>query len=439
MAKINIIEPGSPPAFIAAAIVRHKLIGPGERLGVAVSGGADSVCLLVALTELAGQFGWDLRVLHMNHGLRGAESDADAAFVASLAARLGLPCSVETRVIEQGPDWENRARHARLDFFTGQMRLHSLALVATGHTLDDQAETVLLRLLRGAAPESLRAILPATAGRLIRPMLAVTHEQAVEWLTRQGIDWREDSSNQHVRYSRNWLRSEILPAVEIRFPAARRTLARHAAVALDDAEFWAGAVSDAISGVFQERPDSLIATVDALAILPAALRRRVLRFALARWTAAMSGTAQLEAVMELISGLRRSGKVRLAEAEVWVSMGQVRIGRHSMRPVVDPQQIHTAGVYALPWRGTSLLVERLDQQPATLRSWLPGDRAAWTHSPRRLKELFQQARIPAWDRAGWPVLESGGIVIWAAGLGSNSDVAAEEVPGQSDSPGGSPI
>jgi len=167
------------------------MIGPGARLGVAVSGGADSVCLLIALTELAGQNGWELRALHMNHGLRGAESDADAAFVASIAANLGLPCSVETRMIKPGPDWENRARQARLDFFAAQIQLHSLARVATGHTLDDQAETVLLRLLRGSSPESLRAILPVTSEGLIRPMLAVTHEQAELWLTRQGIDWRE--------------------------------------------------------------------------------------------------------------------------------------------------------------------------------------------------------------------------------------------------------
>ncbi len=432
-------EPGSPPALIAAAIARHAMIGPGARLGVAVSGGADSVCLLVALAGLAGQSGWELRALHLNHGLRGADSDADAAFVAALAARLGLPCNVETRVIEPGPNWENRARHARLDFFTGQMQLHSLARVATGHTLDDQAETVLLRLVRGAAPESLRAILPVTSGGLIRPMLAVTHAQAGEWLTRQGIGWREDSSNLHTRYSRNWLRREILPAVETRFPAARRTLARHAAIALDDAEFWAAAVREAVTDVFEQRLDSLVTTVDALAVLPAALRRRVLRFALASTTAVMTGTAQLEAVMGLLDGSRRSGRVRLAEVEVWLSMGQVRIGGPRMKPVVDPQQIHAAGIYMLPWRGTSLRVHRLDQPPATLRAWQPGDRAGWTCSPRLIKELFQQARIPAWERAGWPVLECGGLVIWAGDLGSNSNVAAEELPGPPDLAGGSPI
>ena len=140
MPPINAIEPGSPPALIGAAIRRHAMARDGARLGVAVSGGADSVCLLESLAMLAPERGWRLTVLHLNHGVRGEEADTDTAWVEQLAARLGLPCHSERRRIEPGADWENRARQARLKFFREQMKSASLDRVATGHTLDDQAE-----------------------------------------------------------------------------------------------------------------------------------------------------------------------------------------------------------------------------------------------------------------------------------------------------------
>lgn len=427
MAKQHTLEPGFPPALIAAAVSRHAMIGRGARLGVAVSGGADSVCLLVALAGLAGQFEWDLTVLHLNHGLRGADADADAAFVAGLADRLGLACRIQTRVIEPGPDWENRARRARLEFFSDQMKALPLDRVATGHTLDDQAETVLLRLLRGAAPESLCGILPMTPDGLIRPMLDVTHDAAREWLTRQGIAWREDATNHQTQYTRNWLRRDILPGIETRFPAARATLARHASVALDDREFFGEATAEAAMRVFEPRPGAFVGRVQSLAELPASLRSRVLRYGLARWARAMVDTSHVDAVVDLVMSGRHSGRVRLAEVEAWLSMGMLRIGRPLAKAGAQPVEVSKEGVYPISWRGTRLHVAALGQRTATLRAWLPGDRAGWTSPPKRLKEIFQSARIPVWERASWPVLDSGGLIVWAGKLGGAGDVAAEEL------------
>jgi tRNA(Ile)-lysidine synthase len=426
VAKQHTLEPGFPPALIAAAVSRHAMIGQGARLGVAVSGGADSVCLLVALAGLARQFEWDLTALHLNHGLRGDDADSDAAFVAGLADRLGLGCHIQTIVIESGPDWENRARRARLEFFSDQMKALPLDRVATGHTLDDQAETVLLRLLRGAAPESLCGILPVTQDGLIRPMLDVTHDAAREWLTRQGIAWREDASNQQTHYTRNWLRREILPAIETRFPAARATLARHASVALDDREFFGGATAGAVMRIFEPRPDAFVAKVQSLAELPASLRGRVVRYGLARWTRTMVDTSHVEAVVDLAMGGRHSGRVRLAEVEAWLSMGMMRIGRPLAMPAVQPVEVSKEGIYPILWRGTRLHVDALGPRPATLRAWLPGDRAGWTSPSKRMKDIFQSARIPVWERASWPVLEAGGLIVWAGKLGAAGGVAAEE-------------
>lgn len=403
------------------------MLACGARLGVAVSGGADSVCLLLSLALLAPSRGWSLTVLHLNHGVRGEDADADTAWVEQLSAKLGWPCHSGRQRIEPGPDWENRARQARLKFFREQMKLHALDRVATGHTLDDQAETVLLRLLRGAGPEALSGILPVTREGLIRPMLDVTHEQARNWLVSQGIGWREDASNLHLHHTRNWLRHEILPAVRRRFPSAQEALARHAAAAFEDRGFWEAAVALATENLFGRHADALTAPLEALLSAAKPLRRRVVRAALSSFAGRMVDAAQLEAVMRLFEGARRPGRVRFAGVEAWLSMGQVRIGHPLMQPAVEPLEIMSAGTYPLIWRGTSVWISRLDTAPVTVRAWQPGDLAGWKKQERSLKEEFQRARIPAWERAGWPVLAIGGRVIWAGRLGSVEGVEASEL------------
>lgn len=425
MTHRRILEPGSPPALIAAAIERHAMAAPGVRIGVAVSGGADSVCLLNSLALLAGSHGWRLTVLHLHHGLRGADADADAAFVELMARNLRLPCVVEVNPIAAGPDWENRARCERLDFFQRQMREMPLDRIATGHTLDDQAETVLLRILRGASPESLSGILPVTQAGLIRPMLEVTHQSACKWLREQGIEWREDLTNASKDYTRNWLRHDILPAVEARYPSARATLARHAAAAQHDSEFWAVAVRNA-ADVFVAGPDSSIAGVQPLAAIPSALRRRVLRWALSRYSNTMIDFVHVEAVDHLVTTGRGSGRVRIGRVEARLSMGMLRIGPPPAPPAIKIQTVSGPGEYEMPWRGTRLKISRFDGKQAALRAWKPGDHASWTTTPKRLKELFQMARIPAWQRAGWPVLESEGLIVWAGDLGGCAGIEADE-------------
>ncbi len=425
MTHRRILEPGSPPALIAAAIERHAMAAPGVRIGVAVSGGADSVCLLNSLALLAGSHGWRLTVLHLHHGLRGADADADAAFVELMARNLRLPCVVEVNPIAAGPDWENRARCERLDFFQRQMRELALDRIATGHTLDDQAETVLMRILRGASPESLSGILPVTHTGLIRPMLEVTHQSACKWLREKGIEWREDSTNVSRDYARNWLRHDILPAVEARYPSARATLARHAAAAHHDSEFWAVAVRNA-ADVFVAGPDSLIAGVQQLAAIPSALRRRVLRWALSRYSSTMIDFVHVEAVDHLVTTGRGSGRVRIGRVEARLSMGMLRIGPPPAPPAIEIRTVSGPGEYEIPWRGTRLKISRFEGKQAALRAWKPGDHASWTTTPKRLKELFQMARIPAWQRAGWPVLESEGLIVWAGDLGGCDGIEADE-------------
>ena len=183
-------------SLAAETIRRYRMFQPGQRVGAAVSGGADSVCLLHVLRELAPQ--WDLRLslLHLNHGLRGEESRQDEQFVRDLAARLGIEATIRAVDVAASADnLEQAARYARLTFFREQLAAGEVARIATGHTANDQAETVLFRFLRGSGGAGLAAIRPVTAEGIVRPLLAAGRADVEQYLRERGIAWREDSSN----------------------------------------------------------------------------------------------------------------------------------------------------------------------------------------------------------------------------------------------------
>ena len=183
----------------------------GARIGVAISGGADSTALLLRLHERGG---YPISAIHVNHGWRGADSDSDSAFCAALAARLCIPFHLRTLVpVAAEGNLEAAGREARLHFFRELIETNEVDYVVTAHTCNDQAETVLLRLLRGASLQGLAGIHPVM-GRILRPMLHVTREAIVAYLNERGEAWREDASNADVGFRRNRVRHELLPQLE---------------------------------------------------------------------------------------------------------------------------------------------------------------------------------------------------------------------------------
>ena len=233
---------------IAQYIRKHGLIAPGDRVGVAVSGGADSVALLRALLELRGELGCVLAVVHFNHKIR-PEADSDAEFVEDLAKQLGLEFfggkgDAKKFAPEQRVSLETAARDLRYGFF-GTL---ALGKIATAHTLDDQAETVLMKLLRGAGTKGLSGIWPCVrrqeAGdrrqEIIRPMLGVRRREIEQYLHSLGQEWREDATNRDVKHTRNKVRHELLPLLEADYnPNIYQQLADAAEVARGDEEYWA--------------------------------------------------------------------------------------------------------------------------------------------------------------------------------------------------------
>ena len=245
----NALAQSSLSRRIYRAITEQGMLHPGERIGVAVSGGADSVALLRMLADLRQELGIRLAVLHFNHQLRGNESDGDEHFVASLASGLGIELlsgrgDVITAARERGWNLEDAARRLRYTFFSSVVATGQVAKVAVAHTADDQAETVLARLVRGTGPSGLAAIYPVN-GCVVRPLLGIRRHELRAELKLVSQPWREDSSNQDLRRMRSKLRYQILPVLERDLqPHIVAHLGRLAAMAREDEAFWTALVAE---------------------------------------------------------------------------------------------------------------------------------------------------------------------------------------------------
>src|SRR5579872_714489 len=228
---------------VLATVERHSMIRAGERIGVAVSGGADSVALLRLLAELRTQLGIQLLVLHFHHQLRGAEADEDESFVAQLARELGIDfvadrADVAGEARRNGWNLEDAGRRLRYQFFNSVISLRALNRVAVAHTANDQAETVLAHLLRGTGLSGLAGIYPV-AGSIIRPLLEIGREELREYLLTLKQPWREDATNLDTSRTRARIRHKLLPLLQQEFePATVTHLARMAGLAREDEMFW---------------------------------------------------------------------------------------------------------------------------------------------------------------------------------------------------------
>jgi tRNA(Ile)-lysidine synthase len=417
-----------------------SLLKPGLRLAVGLSGGADSVALTRALHERSRELGLVLRVAHLHHGLRGAEADGDREFAQALAAELGLPfhearVDVAAEAVKAGETVEEAARRLRYGWFRQLMAAGEVEAVATAHTRDDQAETVLAKFLRGAWTEGLSGIHPIVEfaeGRILRPLLATTRAEVEAYLHALGQGWREDSTNRHLAYTRNRIRHELLPLLESWNPQLREHMAQMAELARDEEAWWTAELARLgpqilmhgrpVRGGGRAASDGMAIEVARLAQLAPAMQRRILRHAAeelgvaidfpateALRTLALLGKAGQK--RELAQGLRaerthRELRLRLAvEAGVPVAAGGFT--------AAIPGEVEGFGV-RLRVEGA----EPAEGKTATLRNWQAGDRVQLRHSsgPRKVKEVLERLRVTGSGRALWPVLEVDGRIVWMQGV-----------------------
>ncbi len=455
------------------------MFGAGDRVGVAVSGGADSVALLVLLNELAGELGVLLSVLHFNHQLRGAESNADEQFVQELSVRLNLEAHVERADVAgeaRGHGWnlEDAGRRLRGEFFRGLVAQDRVTRVAVAHTADDQAETVLAHLLRGTGLTGLAGIHPV-AGRVVRPLLEIRRAELRAFLEVRGQPWREDPSNLDTTRLRARIRHRLIPALEADFqPAVVNRLCALADLAAGEEGFWNALMDPRIQRAERRADELLISTADVLTPIPGlvppapasadsatgislALARRMVR----RLADEAAGRSRLSAAhVEQVLQLARSGRSGqqaelpgglVVERTLDARLRFFRRGRETKAEVISYEYnvpLPSEGTVELPvtelasrfrlisfdWpaaasdtrEGDLPLDAGLLTPPLVLRNWRPGDayRPAGRRRVYKLKELLYRARVDARHRPLWPVLSSAGQVIWARGIAPAAEAVA---------------
>jgi tRNA(Ile)-lysidine synthase len=261
----------------------ERFFRPGDRVAVAVSGGADSVALLALLLEARYGLGVVVSVAHYNHRLRGGEADADAKFVEELAASREVPFfSARAETLHEA-NVEALARQDRYRFFKQLVREGRVGKVATAHTADDQAETVLARLLRGGGPAGLAGILPVVRGCIVRPLLETRRAELRAWAVARGLGWREDSTNLDRRFLRNRIRQELIPQLERDYnPGIVNVLSHTAEVARGDEVYWQRHIEDLARSLIRETPQGPQLLLGNFVQLDEAQQRRLIRAAVAQ-------------------------------------------------------------------------------------------------------------------------------------------------------------
>lgn len=398
---------------VSATIARRRLLGRDDAVLVALSSGADSTALLAALATLR-----DLRLvgeifaLHVDHGLR-AGGEADAACGREACERLSVPFE-SVRVTVGDGNVQAAARRVRYAALRAAAARRGATRIATGHTLSDQAETFLLRALRGAGARGLASI-PPRRGMIVRPLIDVSREEVVGFLRQEGFRWREDPSNASPRFARNALRLRLVPILREIEPRFERALARAADLLRDDDRALALRAKAHLR-------DGAPLILPAMMVEPRAVRRRAIRALWRRESGGMRAlpAAQVDAVLSLCRR-GRPGRLSLPRAiEARVAYGQLSIGPRS--PSLGPRTpvpVHGPGTYRL---GRVLVEVELEsgastdavQWPLFLRGRLPGDRIRPERSRggKKLKEWLIDRKVPREQRDRLVVLadEEGNVL-----------------------------
>jgi tRNA(Ile)-lysidine synthase len=423
-----------------AAVLQH-VVDPGAHLVVGLSGGLDSVTLLAILADLAATMRFSLRAVHVHHGISPNASNW-AQFCQDLCGRLNLPLKVERVRVEDYHSLgvEGAARHARYEVYARE----EADFIVLAHHRDDQAETLLLQLLRGAGPLGMAGMqelrpMAGSRARILRPLLAFARADIEAWARDRGLQWIDDESNDDTSRQRNFVRHRVLPLIEERFPAARATVARAASHLAE-----AGALLAELARLDLTLLDGENGLeVAGLRRLGASRAKNALRSLLQSRALAVPTAAQLDELYRQLVDAREDRAV-LLKTQGW------ELRRYRGRICVEPSRAPVAADFRAAWTGESRLpllqlggvlkfkpeegrglsVAQLRKAEVTVRLRKGGERLQPdARRPRRtLKNLLQERGIPPWQRARWPVLYCGEDPVCVPGVGE--DCAWQAGPGE---------
>lgn len=402
---------------------RYEMVQPGDSVVCAVSGGADSIALLFALYLLREKLQITVSAAHFNHRLRGEESDRDEAFVRKFCANFGIALQVGSKQVEAGKKGlEAAARDARYAFFETLP-----GKIATAHTADDNAETVLMHMIRGTGLKGLGGITPVY-GYLIRPMLGVTRQEIIAFLQEYHLDWVTDSSNDTDRFLRNRLRHHIVPLLERENPRFAENLSAMALRLRQDEQV----LSNLAGGV---EP-----SVSALGRLEPAVRSRAVSAMLQKWGVTEPESEHIAAVENLLYSNKPSASVCLPGGVI-IARNYDRLELRAQSVAIETVELRCPGETEFPELGIRVICSQatecinstdcftvIPQGKLILRSRRAGDAMRLPGGTRELKKVFIDRKIPAVRRLQIPVAADDAGVLGVFGVGVNMDRVAKQIP-----------
>lgn len=441
--------------IVSSTIQEHDMIEPGDTVICAVSGGPDSMCLLDSLHILSGKFDFSLRIAHLHHHMRGEQADKDAQLVVDFGKSRGIPAAVGHEEVfnlaeTHGVGVEEAGRIARYQFFfelKSKIGAHKIAL---GHNMNDQAETVIMRLARGAGTQGLAGI-PPVNGSIIRPIIYVSRELIEEYCRERNLPVITDVYNFDLKYTRNMVRHKILPELaQMLNPSMIETLSQTARVLRWDADFLEDQAEKAFLKTSMREGRVTLVDNERLLRLPTALSSRVLEQA---WRECTGQTGNLE-VSHIMRILRDNGDAVSLPEEVTVHRHQGFLGFYPAPPQELDIAVKIPGVTLVPELGLSVttrvfdkpedfeLARHRDEQVSgptsffmlelkvwadynkcvdeiRLRTREPGDRftpLGMQGKQKKIKDLLISMRIPRFYRSFVPIFTSGERIVWVGGI-----------------------
>lgn len=442
------------PAQVSRTIREQNLFATGDTIIVALSGGADSCALLDILAGLR-ELSPRLVVAHLNHCLRGAESDADERFCQALAGRYSLPfhsrrCDVAALARTRGLGLEDAGRRARMAFLDQLRTSRGGAAIALAHHADDQAETVLMRLLRGSGATGLAGMRFKTDDGRIRPLLSSSRSDILAHLSARGLPYREDASNRDTAFLRNRIRHELLPLLASYNPAIAERLVATAAILSGEDDLLERQTGALLEQACQVWPGSIACSLPRLEGEHPALLRRLFRRILAQLAGDGDHFCQrhIQALEQLARSPRPNASLNLPRRILALREYDRLLFRTPPPPEaaeLGELSIPGPGRYGLP-DGSLLLLQQVTQCEAAspcasaplldldrapfpwlLRGFRGGDRLrpSGMEGSKKVKELFMERRIPPAERGKIPLLFCNGELIWVCGIRTSRMAAAD--------------
>ena len=435
-------------------IKRFGMLNSGDTVVIGVSGGVDSVILLHILVKLSEEYKLSVIAAHINHGLRGKESDRDEAFVKELAKKLGVKFTSKridiNSLLKKGDSLQDIAREVRYAFFEEMAKRYKADKIATGHNLDDQAETMIIRFLRGAGLSGLSGILPKR-GKYIRPLLDVSREEIEEYADKNRLKSVRDSSNKSTKYLRNHIRLKLMPALEHYNPRLKNDMARLAHIIAKDEEYLKDKAKDAYKKCVKNQGKSAVFFyLKKLIGLHDAIKARIFFIAVEKLLGSSKGfySYHVQDFLKLLTnnapnvsinlphnltlykeydvvtiekgqGARTKGQGVLFEKVLKINGKTVVVADSGLRITEFRTELLTTSNLQPP---TSSNVAYFDYDklkfPLVVRNFRPGDRMvpSGMRGHKKIKELFQEKKIERRRRGLIPIVVSGDEIIWVAGI-----------------------